>query len=55
VTREEDLPMSADQLVRVIHAFLEGLVLQKLPTPELVPDDVFRAAFATLALNAPSE
>src|SRR5271163_1911722 len=38
VTKEEDLPMPADQLVRVIHALTEGLVFQRLLTPELVSD-----------------
>jgi AcrR family transcriptional regulator len=48
VTKEERLPMPADQLVRVIHALSEGLVFQRLLTPELVPDEVIRAAFAAL-------
>ena len=41
--------MPADQLVRVIHALTEGLVFQRLLTPELVPDQVIRAAFLALA------
>jgi AcrR family transcriptional regulator len=49
VTQENDLPMPADQLVRVLHALTEGLVFQRLLTPELVPDDVIRAAFLALA------
>jgi AcrR family transcriptional regulator len=49
VTKEEDLPMPADQLVRVLHAMIEGLVLQRLLTPELVPDEIFRAAFGAMA------
>jgi AcrR family transcriptional regulator len=49
VTKEEDLPMPADQLVRVLHALTEGLVFQRLLTPELIPDDVIAAAFAALA------
>jgi AcrR family transcriptional regulator len=49
VVKEEDLPMPADQLVRVIHAMTEGLVFQRLLTPELVPDEIFRAAFGALA------
>jgi AcrR family transcriptional regulator len=53
VTKEEELPMPADQLVRVLHALTEGLVFQKLLTPELVPDEVFRAAFGALANNSP--
>ena len=48
VSREE-LPMPAGQLVRVIHAMIEGLVIQRLLTPELIPDRVIRAAFAALA------
>jgi len=51
VTKEEELPMPAGQLVRVIHALTEGLVFQRLLTPELVPDEVFRAAFGTLVRN----
>jgi AcrR family transcriptional regulator len=51
VTKEEDLPMPAGQLVRVIHALTEGLVFQRLLTPELMPDEIFRAAFAALGKN----
>ena len=53
VTKEEDLPMPAGQLVRVIHALSEGLVFQRLLTPELMPDEIFRAAFAALGKKAP--
>src|SRR5262249_26340770 len=49
VVKEEDLAMPAGQLVRVIHALTEGLSFQKALTPELVPDEVIRAAFAALA------
>jgi AcrR family transcriptional regulator len=52
VTKEEDLPMPADQLVRVIHVLTEGLVFQRLLTPELMPDEIFRAAFAALGKRA---
>src|SRR3954471_23268570 len=52
VVKEEDLPMPADQLVRVLHAMTEGLVFQRLLTPELVPDEIFRAAFGALAYKA---
>ena len=41
--------MPADVLVRVLHALIEGLVLQRILTPELCPDEVFYAAFAALA------
>jgi len=49
VTSPEELPMPAAQLVRVIHAMSEGLVFQRLLTPDLIPDRVIRAAFAALA------
>lgn len=49
VADEEGLPMPADVLVAVIHALTEGLVFQRLLTPELVPDEAFHAAFAALA------
>jgi hypothetical protein len=46
---ERELPMPPEQLVRVIHALIEGLVLQRIVTPELFPDEVFFAAFDALA------
>ena len=46
---ERELPMPAKQLVCVIHALIEGLVLQRILTPELCPDEVFFAAFGALA------
>jgi AcrR family transcriptional regulator len=46
-----ELPMPADALVRVIHALIEGLVLQRIVTPELFPDEVFYEAFAALAVE----
>jgi AcrR family transcriptional regulator len=55
VTKEEDLPMPADQLVRVIHVLTEGLVFQRLLTPELMPDEVFHAAFAALGNKPPRD
>jgi hypothetical protein len=45
----DELPMPPDDLVRVIHALIEGLVMQRILTPELCPDEVFYAAFAALA------
>ena len=51
MTKEDELPMPADLLVRVLHALIEGLVFQRLLTPELVPDEVFRAAFGALAIK----
>ena len=49
VVKKEDLPMPAGDLVRVIHALSEGLIFQRLFTPDLVPDRVIRAAFLALA------
>jgi hypothetical protein len=40
--------MPAEHLVRVVHALSEGLVFQRILTPELVPDEVFYAAFDAL-------
>ena len=45
----DELPMPADILVRVINVVIEGLLFQRFLTPELVPDEVFYAAFAALA------
>jgi AcrR family transcriptional regulator len=53
IATDDELPMPADQLVRVIHVLTEGLVFQRLLTPDLVPDDVFYAAFAALARARP--
>lgn len=50
---ERELPMPAEHLVRVIHVLIEGLVLQRILTPELCPDEVFFAAFAALATRPP--
>jgi AcrR family transcriptional regulator len=44
-----ELPMPAGHLVVVLHALIEGLVLQRILTPELCPDDVFYDGFAALA------
>jgi AcrR family transcriptional regulator len=44
----QELPMPREQLVRVIHALIEGLVMQRLLTPELFPDEVIYAAFGAL-------
>jgi AcrR family transcriptional regulator len=52
VTKEEDLPMPVHRLVPVIHALTEGLVIQRLLTPELVPDEVIRSAFEALTINS---
>ena len=44
-----ELPMPPEHLVRVLHALIEGLVMQRILTPELCPDEVFYAAFGALA------
>lgn len=46
---EDELPMPADILVRVINSLIEGLLFQRFLTPELTPDAVIHAAFAALA------
>jgi AcrR family transcriptional regulator len=44
-----ELPMAPEHLVCVIHALIEGLVLQRILTPELVPDEAVVGAFTALA------
>jgi AcrR family transcriptional regulator len=44
-----ELPMPPEHLVRVLHALIEGLVMQRILTPELCPEEVFYAAFAAFA------
>jgi len=46
---ERELPMPPEHLVCVLYVLIEGLVFQRLLTPELCPDEVFYAAFAALA------
>ncbi len=55
VTDERELPMPPHLLVRVLHAMTEGLLFQRFLTPELVPDEVFYAAFAALAIKRRQE
>jgi len=45
----DQLPMPAAQLVCAVHAMIEGFTFQRLLTPELISDEVIRAAFAALA------
>ena len=49
VADEREMAMPPEILVRVLHSMIEGLVFQKLLTPELFPDEVFYAAFAAMA------
>ncbi len=51
IADEGELPMPPDILIRVMHAMTEGLLFQRFLTPELVPDEVFYAAFAALAVE----
>jgi AcrR family transcriptional regulator len=46
---QEELPMPPDILIRVLYATTEGLLLNRIMTPEHVPDAVFHAAFASIA------
>ncbi len=50
----EKLPMPVDILIPVMHALLDGLVLHRILTPELTPDEVIFAAFEALAAGAPA-
>jgi AcrR family transcriptional regulator len=48
------LPMPAHVLAPVVHALIDGLVLRRILTPELVGDEVIYAAFDALAGPADS-
>ena len=45
----ENLPMPADQFVRVLHALSDGLLFLRFVQPELITDEVIIAAFDALA------
>jgi AcrR family transcriptional regulator len=49
VVPESQLPMPADQFVRVLHALTDGLLYLRFLTPELITDEVIIAAFEALA------
>jgi AcrR family transcriptional regulator len=49
VVPPHELPMPAAHLVRVLHSMIEGFTFQRLLTPELIWDEVIRAAFGALA------
>jgi AcrR family transcriptional regulator len=51
VTNESELRMPPDVVVRVLHAMTEGLLFQRFLTPDLYPDEVFYAAFGSLAVD----
>lgn len=46
VADKDELPVPPDILVRVIQVLSDGSLFQRVLTPELVPDEVFRAAFS---------
>jgi len=48
------LPMAPEVLVPVMHALMDGLILHRILTPDLVPDEVIYAAFEALAAGAPN-
>jgi AcrR family transcriptional regulator len=50
-----ELPMPPDVFVRVLHALIEGLVLQRILTPDQFPDEVFYEAFAALVRGKAGE
>lgn len=49
LNREVDLPMPVETLARVLHALIEGILMQRFLSPELITDDVIFAAFAAIA------
>jgi AcrR family transcriptional regulator len=48
VVPESALPMPADQFVKVLHALTDGLLYLRFLTPELITDELIRAAFEAL-------
>jgi AcrR family transcriptional regulator len=50
---EDHLPMPPEKWAPVIGAMIEGLTFARLMTPDLITDEVIRAAFAALASPAP--
>jgi AcrR family transcriptional regulator len=51
----DELSVRPEVLVAVIHALTEGLMFQRFLTPDLISDEVFRAAFHTLAVSRRTE
>lgn len=49
---ESDLPLPAEEFVRVLHAMMDGLAMLASLTPELITPEVVRSAFAALARMA---
>ena len=47
--RRDELPLSPDKLVRVLHALTDGLTFLHVLTPDLIDEDVIVDAFEALA------
>lgn len=45
----EELPMPAEQFVRIVHALTDGLLVLRFLTPELITDELIVTAFENLA------
>jgi AcrR family transcriptional regulator len=45
----QDLPIPAEQFIRVIHALTDGLLFKRFLTPNLITDEVILSAFEMLA------
>jgi hypothetical protein len=50
---ERKLPMPAQVFVRVLHSLIDGLTFLSFLTPELITEDVIRAAFDALGTSKP--
>ena len=49
-----DLPMPAERLVRVLHFMIEGYLMLRFLTPELIGDDDIIAAFDAIGRSTPA-
>ncbi len=48
-THERELSLPPELMVRVLHVLTDGLLFQRILTPQLISDEVFHAAFSILA------
>jgi AcrR family transcriptional regulator len=53
MNRTNELPMPATQLVRVLHFMIEGYLMLRFLTPELIGDDDIIAAFDAIGRSTP--
>jgi len=53
MNRTNELPMPAEQLVRVLHFMTEGYLMLRFLTPELIGDDDIIAAFDAVGRSTP--